>query len=98
MTPREKLVSLAELVGESSKDNKCQVKADIFSGGSFKLCLKDNPTRWVFQLHLAASLAGIRRSNHFIRKAVSLEENLGIESWFSVLWFFFFLVGWSFIF
>lgn len=45
MTPREKLESLTELAGESSKDNKCQVKADIFAGGSFKLCLKDNPSK-----------------------------------------------------
>lgn len=45
MTPREKLVCLTKLVGESSKDNKCQVKADIFAGGSFKLCLKDNPSK-----------------------------------------------------
>lgn len=45
MAPREKLESPTELVGKSSKDNKCHVKVDIFAGGSFKLCLKDNPSK-----------------------------------------------------
>lgn len=39
-----KIKSLTELVGESSKDNKCQVKVDVFAGASFKQCLKDNPS------------------------------------------------------
>lgn len=40
-----KIQCLTELVGESSKDNKCQVKVDVFAGMSFKQCLKDNPSK-----------------------------------------------------
>lgn len=36
---------LTELEGESSKDNKCQVKVDVSTGVSFKQYLKDNPSK-----------------------------------------------------
>lgn len=45
MIQRKNSESPTELVGEGSKDNKCQVKADVLADRSLKLCLEDNPSK-----------------------------------------------------